>query len=120
MSVEENMRYAEYMRSDKWRNIAAERMRIDGYTCAGCGCTGTAVNVLECHHLTYRHLYQEENWIYEDLVTLCHACHKNLHRIMERQTNKEGRRGWKDNPRIPQTHIYNLNGELEIKEDIAE
>lgn len=117
MDTNDNRRYAEYMRSDKWRRIAAERMRIDNYTCVGCGCKGTAANALECHHLSYRYLYHEETRIYEDLVTLCHACHKNLHKIMERQTNPAGRRGWKDSPRIPQIHAFNISGSLEIKEE---
>lgn len=116
MNADEERRYIEYMKSDKWRDIARRRMEIDNYTCAGCGCRGTATNILEVHHLSYKHIYHEENWVYEDLVCLCHACHKNLHRIMERQTNSAGRRGWKDNPRIPQTHIYTLTGAIEILE----
>ena len=118
--MSEDSRYTEYLKSDKWKKIAAARMKIDNYTCAGCGCKGTAVNPLEVHHLSYTHLYHEETRIYEDLVCVCRGCHKNLHRIMERQTNAAGRRGWKDNPRIPQVHIYNLNGALEIKEDRQE
>ena len=116
MSADEERRYIEYMKSDKWRRIAAERMRIDNHTCQGCGSRGSANNPLEVHHLRYRYIYHEETRIYEDLVTLCHACHKNLHRIMERVTNEQGRRGWKHNPRIPATHVYNINGSLEILE----
>jgi 5-methylcytosine-specific restriction endonuclease McrA len=116
MNADEERRYIEYMKSDKWHEIARRRMEIDNFTCAGCGCRGTVTNVLEVHHLSYRYLYHEETRIYEDLVTLCHACHKNLHRIMERVTNEQGRRGWKHNPRIPATHIYNINGAIEILE----
>ena len=117
---EENERYRAYLQSDKWRRIAAERMRIDNYTCQGCGSRGTAANVLEIHHLSYKHLYFEENWIYEDLVCLCRSCHLTLHRILERQTNAQGRRGWRDNPRIPEVHIFSINGEIELKEGKAE
>ena len=116
MTTDDNKRYLEYMKSDKWRSIAKQRMEIDNHMCAGCGCKGTAVNPLEVHHLSYSHLYNESGWIYEDLVTVCHACHKNLHRILERQTNAQGRRGWKNNPRIPQIHAYNIHGALEILE----
>lgn len=116
MNADEERRYIEYMKSDKWRSIARRRMEIDNYTCQGCGCRGTSTNVLEVHHLSYKHIYHEESWVYEDLVCLCHGCHKNLHRIMERITNEQGRRGWKHNPRIPETHIYNINGAIEILE----
>ena len=70
--------------------------------------------------MSYNHLYHEEGRIYEDLVTLCRVCHKGLHRIMERVTNENGRRGWLDNPRIPRVHVFNINGtdiEYTIKED---
>ena len=120
MNQEEERRYSEYLKSDKWRQIARRRMEIDGYQCQGCGSRGTANNVLEVHHLSYKHIYHEESWVYEDLVCLCHACHRNLHRIMERVTNAQGRRGWLNNARIPTTHIYNLNGALEIKEGKAD
>ena len=116
MNADENKRYLEYMKSDKWRSIARRRMEIDGYQCQGCGSRGTANNPLEAHHLSYKHLYFEDNWIFEDIVTVCHACHKNLHKILERQTNAQGRRGWKSNPRIPAIHAYNINGALEILE----
>ena len=112
----ENTMYVAYLKSDKWRRIARARLEIDGYTCQGCGCNGTAVNPLEVHHVSYRHLYEEEKWIYEDLVCLCHVCHKLIHRVMNRQTSKDGRRGWKDG-NIPQVHAYNLNGIIEHKED---
>lgn len=115
---ENDTRYAEYLKSDKWRSIAQQRMEIDKHTCQMCGCKGTTANPLEVHHLSYSHLYNEQNRIYEDLVTLCHACHKQLHKAMERVTAPNGRRGWKDNPRIPQVHIYTLSGnEIEFREE---
>ena len=111
-------RYKAYLKTEKWKQIAKRRMEIDNYICQGCGCRGTVKNPLETHHLTYRHIYNEENWIFEDLVTVCRACHGNLHKIMERVTNKDGRKGWKANPRIPRIHVFTLSGEtLEIKEE---
>ncbi len=102
--------YKAYLESDKWKQIAAKRFEIDGYRCVCCGAQGTSNNKLEIHHLSYNHLYHEENRIYEDLVTLCHCCHKSLHKVMERVTSPTGRRGWLDNPRIPDIHIYTLSG----------
>ena len=111
------MNYAEYLKTDKWKKIAQQRMEIDGYLCCMCGCRGTQANPLEVHHLSYSHLYHEENRIYEDLQTLCHSCHKLLHKGMERVTNAAGRRGWKDNPRIPDVHVFTIAGtELESVE----
>ena len=111
----DNKKYQDYLKSEKWKNIANERMKIDDYECQCCGCKGTATNPLEVHHMSYTYLYNEENRIYEDLVTLCHVCHKGLHKTMERVTNKDGRRGWKDNPRIPDIHVFNING-IDYKE----
>ena len=50
----------EYLKSDKWKAIAHERMKIDKYTCQMCGCRGTTTNPLEVHHLSYKHLYVEK------------------------------------------------------------
>lgn len=101
------MDYKEYLQSDDWKAIAQERMKIDGYRCCMCGCRGTMTNRLEIHHLTYRNLYHERP--YEDLLTLCHVCHKSVHRMMERKTSPDGRRGWKDE-RIPDIHVYTFSG----------
>ena len=103
-------KYTEYLKTPKWKAIAEQRMNIDKYECQCCGCRGTVANPLEVHHLSYTHLYHEETRIYEDLVTLCHICHKGLHKAMERVTNADGRRGWKSNPRIPSVHTFNVSG----------
>lgn len=103
-------KYTEYLKSDKWKQIAKQRMSIDKYECQMCKSIGTANNPLEVHHLSYTHLYHEETRIYEDLLTLCHCCHKSIHKAMERVTNADGRRGWKNNPRIPSVHTFNVSG----------
>lgn len=112
-----NAKYREYLQSPKWKNIARQRMEIDGNKCVMCGSRGTTANPLEVHHLSYRYLYREENRIYEDLVTLCHACHKQVHALMNRQTDPNGRHGWKDNYTVPDISVYTISGEtLENKE----
>ena len=116
MNNADNKQYLEYLKSAKWRELAEQRMKIDDYKCAMCGCRGTAKNPLEVHHISYKHLYHEESRIYEDLVTLCHVCHKATHTLMERKTNADGRKGWKDSPRIPKVHAFNISGCLECKE----
>ena len=87
-------RYNDYMHSDTWRRKAEQRRLIDDCKCTMCGCTGTKYNPLQIHHLTYKHLGNED--VYTDLVTVCEQCHVAIHRLMNRKTNREGRRGWKD------------------------
>ena len=109
----DNSQYVEYLKSDKWRKIALKRLEIDQGVCQCCGSRGTVGNGLQCHHISYRHLYHEENYIFEDLVILCAACHKNLHRIMNRVTNADGRKGWGSRHDIPLVFTFNLSGEEE-------
>ena len=105
-----NTEYQEYLHSEKWANICKQRMRIDKYRCTACGTAGNMANPLEIHHLSYSHLGHEEERIYEDLVTVCRSCHKLTHTMMERVTSPTGRKGWKDNPRIPQVHTFTYSG----------
>lgn len=106
----DNEKYREYLQSDKWKKIARQRMEIDG-KCVMCGCCGTSTNPLEIHHLSYKWLYHEEERVYQDLVTLCHCCHKQVHALMNRQTSADGRRGWKDNSTIPTVSVFTLSGD---------
>ena len=86
-------------------------MKIDSFTCVMCGSRGTTANKLEIHHLSYKYLYHEETRIEQDLITLCHCCHKQIHNAMNRITDtRTGRRGWKDNSNIPQIHVFDLDG----------
>lgn len=106
-----NQQYMDYLKSDKWKKIAQKRMEIDHYRCTCCGCMGTQSNKLEVHHLSYKYIYEEEKRVYQDLVTLCHRCHKGLHNIMNRVTDESGRRGWRDNTHIPDIHVFTLSGD---------
>ena len=106
----DNNQYKSYLKSGKWSEISHKRMEIDRFECQCCGSKGTSVNPLEVHHLSYKYLYHEENRIYEDLVTLCHCCHKSIHRVMNRVTSKSGKRGWRDNSSIPEVHVFSING----------
>ena len=116
ISLMDNEQYKAYLQSDKWKQIAKRRMEIDGNACVMCGCRGTTANPLEVHHLSYKYLYHEENRIYQDLCTLCHACHKQVHNLMCRKTAPD-RNGWKDRYDIPQISVFTLTGEtMESKE----
>lgn len=104
-----NKEYEEYLRSPKWKAIAKRRFEIDNYTCQMCKGKGTPNNPLEIHHLSYKHLGNEQDRIYEDLVCLCHTCHKLLHNAMNRKT-APNRRGWSNNQTIPGVHVYTFSG----------
>lgn len=106
----DNKKYRNYLQSDKWKAIARKRMSIDKYKCVSCGSRGTMANPLEIHHLSYKYLYNEETRIFQDLVTLCHVCHKSTHAVMNRVTDENGRKGWSNNTTIPQIHAFNLTG----------
>jgi len=71
------MGYSEYLQSEHWQKIRAERLKIDDYKCQKCG----RPLDLQVHHLNYDNLGNED--IYSDLITLCKYCH---HRI-EQQKN---------------------------------
>jgi len=101
--------YTAYLQSSKWRAIAKRRFEIDNYTCQMCGSRGTPNNPLEVHHLSYKHIGNEQDRIYEDLETLCHTCHKLLHNAMNRKT-APNRRGWSNNQTIPQVHVFTFSG----------
>lgn len=105
--------YQNYLASEQWQSIAKKRMQIDKHCCQGCKCKGTSTNPLTVHHLTYKHLYHENenNNYYTDLVTLCYSCHTNLHNIMERQTNEQGRKGWSDRDDLPILCNYIIDGQ---------
>lgn len=106
-----NQEYREYLKSDKWKRIARQRMEIDGYQCCMCGSRGTSNNTLEVHHLSYRFIGQEQERVYQDLLTLCHCCHKSIHKAMNRQTSPDGRHGWSDNSNIPAVSVVTISGE---------
>ncbi len=68
--------YLRYIKSNKWASIKKRVLARDHQKCVKCGTNKD----LEVHHLTYEHLYKEENYLYE-LITLCKKCH-------EKETNK--------------------------------
>ncbi len=86
--------YIVYLQSADWKRVAEKRKEIDGYRCVMCGSKGTQTNKLEVHHFSYKRVGNENPYV--DLVTLCRNCHKDVHRLMDRITDENGRRGWKD------------------------
>lgn len=66
--------YSEYLKSDRWRELRAQRLRMDGYKCSICG---SAKNV-QVHHVAYPEVYGSEGM--DDLMSVCGPCHSRLHK----------------------------------------
>lgn len=77
-------RYQQYLRSDKWQLIKAQKLLTcelsdcpKGVKCQGTGCgLFFPIDVIEVHHKTYERLGNER---LDDLVVLCPACHGDQH-----------------------------------------
>lgn len=108
--------YKEFLKSPEWKKLAEQRRQIDGYRCQMCGTSGTPLNWLEVHHFGYQGERGSED-PYRDLVCVCHCCHKLLHRLMNRVTSADGKRGWRDNPYIPHISVFTTDYiGMEVKE----
>jgi hypothetical protein len=72
LKTNEDLRYQEYLKSEKWkikRNLVLQR---DNYLCKGCG----IVKATQVHHLTYENKYDE--FLFQ-LISLCKPCHEKYH-----------------------------------------
>lgn len=65
--------YNEYMRSKRWQELRAQRLKIDNYKCQKCGRPFD----LQVHHLFYPTELGTED-PYRDLITLCDFCHEEV------------------------------------------
>ena len=70
--------YREYLESPHWLNTATLRKIKSNYVCDACRTNKR----LEVHHLHYNSLGNESM---DDLMTLCHDCHKFAHKLFNRQ-----------------------------------
>lgn len=75
--------YKLYIRSEAWEQKKQERLKIDGYKCVMCGRTTKHCRTMQCHHVTYARLGDEN--VLTDLVTLCGECHRRIHRYYNRK-----------------------------------
>jgi 5-methylcytosine-specific restriction endonuclease McrA len=66
-------KYLEYLRSDKWKKIAAKKRKGSKNKCQLCG---NGKSILHVHHVNYDHVYKER---LSDLIVLCEKCHKKFH-----------------------------------------
>ena len=76
--------YAEYIRSEKWRQKSYDAKLRAGNRCQVCNRSGDEIQ-LETHHRTYERLGNEYD---SDLTVLCRDCHS----IFEHQRERVGRK----------------------------
>lgn len=68
-----SMLYPAYLRSRAWNAKRMARHEIDGFRCIECGGGATQRLTIQCHHLTYERIGDED--VNQDLITLCAVCH---------------------------------------------
>lgn len=69
-----------YRATIHWEERRQLALEHGGFICESCGSTG----ILQIHHLSYAHLFNEPN---SDLMVLCNPCHKVCHGVeFEHQT----------------------------------
>jgi len=64
----------DYTQSQQWYNLKQQRLGIANYCCESTDCNRTAG--LECHHITYERLTEEN---IDDLRIVCRDCHQQIH-----------------------------------------
>lgn len=70
--------YHKYIKSKDFDVIRDKVFARDNFRCVCCNATANE-RVLQAHHKTYDHLYDELNHL-EDLSTLCKVCHNAIHK----------------------------------------
>jgi hypothetical protein len=69
-------RYHEYLLSDDWKEIRANKLKEAGGRCQLCNKRGT----MHVHHRTYDRVFHEQP---RDLIALCGRCHRKFHNVSE-------------------------------------
>lgn len=69
-------------RGSNWRTIRTLRLMLDGQTCRQCGATDCR---LEVHHIVFLCLGGTSTL--ENLTSLCHLCHRHIHREWRKKGN---------------------------------
>lgn len=67
--------YADYIRTEAWRQKAAAAKRRANYRCQLCNREGP----LNAHHRTYERLGHERE---SDITVLCERCHEKFHDVL--------------------------------------
>lgn len=73
-NIETRKSYKLFLKGNYWKETSAMILKRDNYSCVKCG----SKKRLQVHHKTYEHHLDEKNNL-QDLITLCHKCHKKEH-----------------------------------------
>jgi len=76
--------YLKYIKSTAWFDLRAEVFERDDYECQSCSSNSSN---LQCHHLNYNRLFNED---LSDLITTCDTCHKYHDRIRKLVSKMKG------------------------------
>lgn len=75
-------KYIKYLSSEDWKKVRELVLKRDENKCQKC----KTKNADEVHHLTYENLFNEK---LEDLISVCHDCHKKIHEEQREQKLNE-------------------------------
>ena len=64
--------YAEYLKSDEWKERRKMLMEEADWTCMKCGEKAT-----QLHHVSYENIGEEE--LIDDVIAVCKDCHDEIH-----------------------------------------
>ena len=67
--------YKAYLKSEHWFNMRKSKIKWHGCK-ANCAVCGKESSMVQLHHISYKHLGDEQP---SDLVVLCPECHKRVH-----------------------------------------
>ena len=88
------MNYIDYLATDEWKKKRDERLKIGNGICQAC----LTAPATEVHHMNYYRIGSENPLT--DLVSVCHPCHRKIHNLMTRATDKNPdgtyRFGWSE------------------------
>ncbi len=89
--------YRDYLLTPHWQSLRREVLSRDGFRCRRC----PARKRLQAHHLIYRARFEDS--VADDLITLCHLCHKSEHGLI-----RKTKHGWKAKkpPKINKPFVY--------------
>lgn len=68
--------YRRYLKSEPWYALRRTVLKRDLHRCVRCGYIG----YLQVHHTSYEGIYENFNFSIDQLESVCHDCHKDVHK----------------------------------------
>ena len=66
-------------KSQRWRNLRQRVLARDRWLCRECRRYGVAREATVAHHVRPAESFPELQWVPENLIALCSACHNAMH-----------------------------------------